>query len=153
DTLREASARDVAALISTPDPMLALAGVAQEEADRQQAARLAENCRGFREDRAVALRSCSWFTHAGLARVGNTREFVRENPAVRASLFQGAAGDRDAIRRAEARAPHSLNDEGMADLFTVLTVMLLACPVAWVVWAAATRGGLCLWLAGLRLVQ
>jgi hypothetical protein len=157
DALRAAGARDVAALVSTPDPMLALAAVAQEDADRRQAARLIENCQGFRDDRAVALRSCSWFTHAALSVVENNRAALKENEVVRDSLFLDAQGnrvaEREAIRRAAERRPHSLSDEGMADLFSVLTVMVAASPVAWVVWAAATRGGLSLWLAGLRLVQ
>ena len=109
--------------------------------------------RDVREDRAVALRSCSWFTHAALAVVEDNRAFVRENPALRPSQFQGPAGDRDAIRRAEAVKPHVFSSEGMADILSILTVLLLACPAAWVVWAAATRGGLSLWLAGLRLVR
>jgi tRNA A-37 threonylcarbamoyl transferase component Bud32 len=153
DTLRAASPRDFAVLTSTPDPMLALAAVAQEDADRRQAARLEEDCRGFREDRADPLRSCSWFTHAALSVVEENRAALKEHPVVRASFYQNAAGEREAIDRAEAWKPHTLSHEGMADMVPVFAGMLLAFPVGWVVWAAATRGGLSLWLAGLRLVQ
>jgi tRNA A-37 threonylcarbamoyl transferase component Bud32 len=154
NTLRAASARDFAALSGTPDPMLTLTAVAQEEADRKQYARLQERLGRLHHDRDLVLQSFSRPTRYLVTAAGSDLTDWGKSSAVHASLFAGTSSERDAIRREEERSLHLRESRAeLSAMLLFLTPSLLIFPVAWVVWAGVTRGGVGLWLMGLRLVQ
>jgi tRNA A-37 threonylcarbamoyl transferase component Bud32 len=154
ERLQTTSACDFVVLSSTPDPMLAAAGVAQENADREHLARM-ENLRDrSQREREAALQSCSRFTRpivALLERVG--RSTYNQDADVRKATE--AESPRAQIHDLEELAlePSSQWEQFLTAWMYVLIAALWFWPMAWVFWAAATRGGLGLWFAGARIVQ
>jgi hypothetical protein len=113
-------------------------------------AKLAE----VRRDRRVVLGSLSWFMHRGLRPVEDRfrQEYAQK---VRFRLLHGVeleeVDELAALGDDPTEIPRWLGEKLAGEPHWVLLAMA-AWPALWCLWAAAARGGLGLWLAGITVV-
>jgi hypothetical protein len=155
ERLHEGAPADLATGLASPDPWTRLAAAARWDADQRLARRVERNRRALRAERVERLEEMSWVVRTSLAFQEAPSGRMRRS-ALR--YLKHRAGGADDDFRADARGAAEMLTparvaRGAGDNYVLLLGPLVFWPLAWVLWAFVTRGGLSYRLAGIALVR